>query len=558
VAAVLSASLAIALIVSSAHVNDQRPEGAGGVSASLAAQLPTYFVENQGQVGNRADFYVESSTGTTYFDDQGLYFVSAAKQGEDEGTWTTFVRFVEQNQDVHPIEVEASSAFFSYFRGAEEDWKTGVPAAKAIVYRNLWDGIDMRVEGANGSLKYTFTVAPGADPSAIAMEYVGAEIQLENGALVAETPGARYVDNAPTAFQPDGSSQRDVPAQFVLNGSTATFALGEYDPALPLVIDPIVVTYASYLGGAALDDVGGGVRIDADGNLYIGGRTMSADAFTGEPGFDGTYGGGALFDGYVAKYSPNGEDLLWGTYIGGTQDDTVFGMALDAAGDVYVTGTTKSSTGQGFPIGLLPGYDSTYNGTTEQDAFLCKIDTGGLILRYCSYLGGPDGDFGFEVAVDSSERAYVVGMTSSSQGEGFPVTLGAFDTTHNGSTDLDSDAFITRFEASGGALSYSSYIGGDDGLAAEEFREEQIFNVTVDDSFNAYVTGNTTSDEATFPDGDGFDAVPGYNQAHAGGRDAFIATVDPTGATLLGATWSRRGRSLRKRPHCWWRPGYDR
>jgi putative cell wall-binding protein len=539
-------TLAISTLFVLSHFIPERMPAGDSSAASLVnssgLQRSLYFIENQGQLAEEIAYYTHDSATQTFFTSTGIYFTAAAEQQGESGTWTTAIDFVDGNK-VRPIATQAGTGLINYFKGSEDEWHTGIPTATELRYTNVWSGIDLIIEAENQSLKYTFVVAPGANPDLIKLAYKGATLKVENGNLIAETPGATYVDKAPVSYQEVAGEQTTVPVQFsLLNESDVTFEVGTYDPTLPLIIDPIVVTYASYLGGAALDDIGGGPQIDAGGNLYIAGRTKSADAFTGalDPGFDATYGGGALFDGYVAKYAPDGASLLWGAYVGGTKDDNVFGMTIDADGDVYVTGTTHSKSSfqvpdEGFPA-TLGAFDTTYNSTTEQDSFVCKIDTDGQSVHFCSYLGGTDGDFGFEIAVDSLERAYVVGMTASSPANGFPVLVGP-DVSFNGGAATDSDAFITRFNATGTALEYSGYIGGDDGVAVEEFREEEINSITVDGSFNAYVSGLTTSTQTTFPDGDGFGAVPGYDQTHAGLRDGFIAKVDPSGATLLGATY---------------------
>jgi hypothetical protein len=511
----------------------------GGTTQANAASLPLYFVENVGQINGPANFYADARSFNAYLSSDSILYVQPTENEEGTGQWVTKMAFVGAN-NVIPTAAGSKDAHMSYFRGSPDDWKTGVRATSAVKYTNLWDGIDMLIEGSNGSLKYTFNVAPGADPGVIAMEYLGAEVKLENGSLIAEAPDHSYIDQAPTAFQPDGSSRRDVPAKFVLEDGKVRFALGKYDPSLPLVIDPIVITYASYLGGTGSDD-SGEVQIDSAGNIYLAGRSRAADTFsgTGVSGFDPVYGGNGLYDGIVSKYSPDGASLLWGAYVGGTDEDNVFAMDIDADGNVYAGGTTHSNSTFQVPNEEFPATagadDTTYAGITAQDAFVCKIDTEGLSLYYCTYFGGTDGDFVFDIAVDSEDRAYIAGLSASSPGEGFPALIGP-DTSFNGPGAMDHDAFVARFNDTGSDLEYAGYIGGSGGLFGD-FRSESIDGISVDGSFNAYVTGSTTSDETTFPDGNGFDAVPGFDQEHDGSWDGFIAKVDPTGATLLGATY---------------------
>jgi putative cell wall-binding protein len=539
-------ALFVATSLGSLQTQDQKNSGASAaVSASLLAststsqtapELPLYFIKNEGQLDEDVSFSTSIGSTNFFFVPSGIQFTSLAKQDGQEGTWTTAIDFVGAHTDILPVASKKTDAVVSYFRGSADQWHTGVSTASEIRYQNLWDGIDLVISSSAGALKYEFVVAPGADPSLINMRYQGAALRLDQGKLLAETPGATYVDHAPTAYQESNNAQQAIAVEFALeNSQVVTFATGEYNRSLPLVIDPIIVSYASYFGGSGTED-NGEIQIDAAGNIYTSGRTLSADTYTGLPGFDTTYAGGGVFDGHVSKWAPGGTSILWGAYIGGTKEDSVFGMAIDADGDVYATGTTSSTTGEGFPA-TGGAYDTTYNDTTGQDSYVCKIDTGGLILRYCTYFGGTNPDFAFDIAVDSLERPYITGMTQTSVAEGFPVLTGP-DITFNGTaTTGDHDVFVARFSADGSALSYAGYIGGAGGTTIEGFRTESGEGIVVDASFNAYVTGTTTSSQATFPDGDGFGAVPGYDQTNAGSGDGFIAKVSPTGATLLGASY---------------------
>ena len=205
--------------------------------------------------------------------------------------------------------------------------------------------------------------------------------------------------------------------------------------------------------------------------------------------------------------------LVYSTYLGGSGIDDGYGVAVDAAGSAYVTGSTGSVD---FPT--TPGaFDQTLTGVT--DVFVTKFDASGAGLVYSTYLGGSSAEYGFGIAIGGAGSAYVAGATSSAN---FPTTPGAFDTTFNG----DYDAFVTKLNASGAALVYSTYLGGDSGVFGD-----RAVDITFDGAGNAYVAGYTESTD--FPTTAGaFDTT--YN---GGLYDAFVTKFDPSGSTLEYSTY---------------------
>ncbi len=208
--------------------------------------------------------------------------------------------------------------------------------------------------------------------------------------------------------------------------------------------------YSSYLGGSEGDDNGLGIALDGAGSAYLTGATGSEDFPTTAGAFDTTYNGG--YDGFVTKLDASGAALGYSSYLGGGSFDSGYGIALDGAGSAYLTGETRS---RDFPT-TAGAFDTSFNGVVT-DAFVTKLDASGAALGYSSYLGGSDtesgGDSGNGIALDGAGNAYLTGETYSAD---FPTTAGAFDTTFNG----DYDAFVTKLDASGAALGYSTFLGG--------------------------------------------------------------------------------------------------
>ncbi len=228
-------------------------------------------------------------------------------------------------------------------------------------------------------------------------------------------------------------------------------------------------------------------------------------------GPDLTFNGGP-FDAFGAKVNAAGTALVYAGYIGGSGEDRGTGIAVDGAGNAYVTGDT-SSTQATFPV--LVGPDLTFNGGLF-DAFVAKVNAAGTALVYAGYIGGSDSDLGFGIAVDGTGNAYVTGQTVSTEAS-FPVSVGP-DLTYNGAND----AFVAKVNASGAALAYAGYIGGSsDDLGA---------GIAVDVAGNAYVTGRTSSTEATFPVLVGPDLT-----LNGGPTDAFVAKVNAAGTALVYA-----------------------
>ena len=280
------------------------------------------------------------------------------------------------------------------------------------------------------------------------------------------------------------------------------------------------LVYAGYIGGTGLDE-GRGIAVDGAGNAYITGFTDSTEAsFPVTVGPDLTFNGGS-FDAFVAKVSPGGTALVYAGYIGGTGLDAGQGIAVDKAGNAYVTGETGSAEAS-FPVTVGP--DLTFNGLS--DAFVAKVNPGGTALVYAGYIGGAGTDVGLGIAADNSGNAYVTGSTESTE-LSFPVTVGP-DLTDNdrvgqglteqsrNEVDLHrpggvSDAFVAKVNPGGTALVYAGYIGGagtDVGLG-----------IAADNSGNAYVTGSTESTEASFP------VTAGPDLTFNGFVDAFVAKV---------------------------------
>ncbi len=495
---------------------------ASDTALQLFSASPALFAPNEGQWADEAVRFVHSSGGATVaLTDSGpvfqLFSVGGASLPRDGGVNVAqFSVAFEGANLVTPVGKDPSQAVHNYYVGDPATWRTDVPTFETVAYLGLWDGIDLLTWGRRDGLKYEFHVAPGADPGQIRLRYTGIEgLSLdESGALHIATALGEVVDAAPVIYQVIGSQRVEVAGAFqLLDPSTCAFIItGPYDPQAELVIDP-AIAWSSYLGGSDLD-VGYGIAVDGGGDVFITGTTFSSN-FPSGGGFDTSRSG--TNDAFVTKVSAAGT-LLWSTFLGGSDFEGGYEIAVDAAGDAVITGETYSSN---FPT--LNAFQDKRKGGF--DAFVTKVSGAGTLL-WSSYLGGGDDDAGWAIAVDNAGDAFITGRTASS---GFPAD-GGFDDSYNGGTY---DAFVTKV-SSAGVLLWSSFLGGSN--------QDEGRRIAVDAAGNALLTGRTLS--KNFPTPGGFDTSYGGGASF----DAFVTKVSGAGALLwssfLGGSKDDQGRGI--------------
>ena len=472
----------------------------------------------------------------------------------------------------------------NYFTGADPAaWRTNIPNYARVRYAQVYPGIDMVYYGNARRLEYDFIVAPGSDPEMIEIAFGGSQDfeMSRTGDVILHTQQGDVRQSKPVAYQELNGVKEEVPVNWVAkNERSVGFQLGAYDPSRPLIIDPVLI-YSTYLGGSGFDQ-GYAIAVDSLGNSYVTGQTAAIDFPTTSGAFQTVYGGG---DAFVAKLNPSGSALVYSTYIasasgngiavddagnayitgdagptsfpttagafqtsplgydafvtklnatgsalvysarfGGNLDDFSRGIALDSAGNAYITGwTVCRSTICTFPT--VNAFQPNYAGGNN-DAFVTKIDSSGSSLVYSTYLGGGKiingtEDWGEAIAVDNVGSAYVTGYTYSPD---FPVTAGAFDTSRAGL-----DAFVTKFTPDGVSLVYSTFLGG----AGRELGQ----GIAVDANGNAYVTGVTESFDSPFTSAyEGFPVTSGAFQTK-GSYDAFVTKLNAKGSALVYSTY---------------------
>ncbi len=396
----------------------------------------------------------------------------------------------------------------NYLIGSDpRKWRTNVPNYAKVKYSGVYPGVDLVFYGNQNLLEYDFIVSPGADPGVIALAFDGiTDMRVdEKGDLILRMDAGEIRQSRPVVYQQINDARRIIPASYLIKGKKQiAFQIANYDRSKPLVIDP-TLAFSTYLGGSG-NDRGDSIAVDSAGNAYITGNTLSTD-FPVTPGaFQTVKAGIAESDAFVTKMNSTGTALIYSTYFGGSDRDAGNDIAVDGAGNAYVTGLSGSGD-----LPTTPGaFRTTPVGSDEFEAFAMKLNAAGTALVYSTYLGPI---IGISIAVDSAGNAYIAGQANGD----YPTTPGAFQTVPGGS----SDGFVTKLNSTGTALIYSSFLGGSGFDVAIE--------IAIDSGGNAYVSGQA---------GPGFPVTPGAFQTSFGGNiDGFVTKLNATGTALVYSTF---------------------
>ena len=545
-----------------------RPEQAWGRSTSLQ------FEANLGQTDCDVEFLARSAAHTVFLTRSEVVLAFAG------GVVPVRLRLVGANPQTELRGLEPLPGKVAYYRGHDpSSWQEDVPLFAKVQYAAVYPGVDLVYYGNDRQFECDFVVAPGARPDAVRLALDGVEkAELDaQGNLVLKTAAGRLAWNKPHVYQEVDGQRQPIAGEFVLHGEREVgFHVAAYDARRPLVIDPTFV-YSTYLGGSGEESeavlwfdatgnafvfgqtrsinfpnstlgpggdldmfltkigptgslifskrIGGSgtdegmTRVDTNGNIFVAGTTTSTD-FPVLNAAQSTYGGGSN-DVFLMKFSNSGT-LAFSTYLGGSGEESV-SLDLDSSRtQVYLSGQTTSMN---FPT--HSGYQSVYGGGAH-DFYVAKYNASGA-LQYSTLLGGNGNEDG-DAHVNADGTVIVIGTTLSSN---FPVTGGAYQGTYGGSNDV----FVTKINASGNGLSYSTYLGGSGA--------ETVSGGTVDSAGNAYVCGHTTSSD--FPVKNAVQSAygGGGSTPFLPGGDVFVAKLNSSGtitfATYLGGSGDEQG-----------------
>ncbi len=517
-------------------------------ASQLLRALPLRFEPNRGQLPGSSEFVARGPGYVIGLEKSGSVLQLA---GADSGpTAKVRTRFLHATPGVRLAALDPLPGKTNYLTGNQPDrWVTELPACGKVAYQSVWPGIDLMFYGNGRQLEYDFVVKAGADPSRIEFAVEGADRTTLDAAgnLVLATSGGDVRWLRPVVYQETVDGRKPVEGAYQLTGKNrVAFRVALYDSTKPLVIDP-VLSYSTYVGGES-NDSSRSIQVDSAGNVYIAGATTSKRLPVTSSSYQAAYGGESLNfftgDAFVAKINPSGSGLIYLTYLGGSQDDAGLGLAIDDAGNAYVTGFTNSLN---FPT-TAGAYRTTFEGKGGNpiqpggDAFVTKLNPQGSALIYSTYLGGNQDEWGLAIGIDSAGNAYVGGVTLSLN---FPVTAGVlqgsykggggnpiFDPQLNSPLFAGGDAFLAKLNPTGTALIYGTYLGGS--------KDDILTSLTVDGSGNVYVAGATQSADfpvssAAYQKTFGGVANDAYQPVLKLG-DGFVAKVNPTATALVYST----------------------
>jgi Beta-propeller repeat/Domain of unknown function DUF11 len=555
-----------------------------GSSSSTSMSVPLFFEPNQGQTDPQVKFLARGSGyGLFLTADEAVLHLQPKAAGPEHSTLSpqpasSVIRMKLEGASPSAL-VSGTSPLpgkSNYFIGSDSSkWRQNIPQFGGVQYQAVYPGIDLIYYGNRGQMEYDFRVAPGADPSQIALTFSGASARLVpadsdgSGDLILSTANGDILFHAPRIYQAavPASSNSSARAEKTIQGSFRKladnrigFTIGDYDHGRELVIDP-VLSYSTYLGGTGKEGFVQ-VAVDADLLVYVAGSTTSTDFPTNtaaannpnNPPYQPQPGVAGAQNIFIAVLNPTltgATQLVYATYLGGSGADTLAGLAVDSAFGMYVAGTTTSID---FPT-TTNAFQQPPS-TTGIHGFLSKIAFTGpagdqvYSLTYSTYLAGDGYDIVAGLAVDNNQNAYVTGSTTSSNpaSDFFPANPNGYQVVSN--SPGNPQFFASKINTNGSgkpSMLYSTYFGGGypdvaiAGCSAANLNPP-CGGIALDPSGNMYITSWTNMLPVKGPNGEAafplFDAQqPCLNQGSTTTTclsnspttitDAFIAKFNP-------------------------------
>jgi PKD repeat protein len=577
-------------------VSQFAPAAATAGEAKAVAEfgrLPLRFERNIGQAPDKVRFVARGLQNDLALTTDG--FTVAFRAGDQLRTVT--IRF-QGADNVDPIGLERQEATSNYLVGSNpHNWRTNVPNFSRVRYPGVYAGVSTEFYGNQQQLEYDFSVAPGADATRVrfSIKHISKLSVDADGNLLLGTTGVKLL--RPIAYQETELGRISVAARYKVSRDIVSFELGKYDRRRALVIDP-VLSYSSYVSAAG--ESSPFVAVDAAGSAYLLGVTWATNfpiAQALQPTCNNCTNAPDIF---VMKLNPQGTGIVYSTYLGGSSYETPTGIAVDASGNAFVTGSTTSKD---FPV--KNSLSAPAGGTL---GFLAALNSTGSGLVFSTYVGGSGGASTDAVALDAGGNAYITGVAHSadiqqtnpefqpvassysfsslyvqkytpagqlafstvfghgsdtsgwanqfyaasiavdgsgnsyitgSASLGLPTTTGSLQPVFPGTnTNQNTAAFVSKLNAAGSALLYSTYLGsaanGSDTASA----------IAVDAAGNAYIGGGSASNAFPVTSGAYLAPAPGSQICCNG----FVAKLNPAGsalvyATLVGTNVSNHGQT---------------
>lgn len=500
------------ILFSAPAVKAQVRSGEPAVSSAenrAGIQLPVTFEMNSGQAAADVVAIARTSAGVAAFRRNEMLLPVPGSH--------TPLRVSFSSRRATSVGPEAASGgVVNYINGPDRArWLFGLPLYHGLRYQSIADGVDLVLHGAQGRLEYDFDLAPHADLSAPQLrieDHAGLSLQPDGSLLIVPAEGGSLRLQSPAAFQLRNGKRVPVQARFQIQDRTIGFRVGDYNPDLPLVIDP-VVAYTTLIGvdnNISVD----GLAVDSGGNVVFTGSTGA----TNLPVINGLHPSSAGSEQvYVTKLNSSGSDIVFSTYLPAADFNTASALALDSSGNSYVAGVTQDSA---FPV------TSQNLGSCSQfcnTGFVVKLDSSGKLV-YSTLIGSgqqlPKG-----LAVNANGEVYVAGLTADAGLD----TVGAWDPNYTGGLCTTcSSGFFGKLNANGTDWVFSSYFPILPGTSFNQQNDLLISALTVDTSGNFYVGGTGAASTLLRPlVVSAANIDPGYT---------FIAKFSADGQKLLFST----------------------
>jgi len=475
------------------------------------------FIENRGQLDKDVLFYTNVNGFIVGFSTSKIFYLSS-----DDSFSIEF----KGSSDVDPAGIKQLASFSNYYFG--EQMFSSIKHFSSIVFKNLYDGIDLVYYFTDQGLKYDFVLQPFSNLDDIIMVLSGLNsLDIKEETLVIRKDSMVVQDTNLKAWYDDSNEDLDITFnvhQFNSDNQgnyEVTFkAKQNFDRSRKIIIDPLVCIFSTFFGGGGLENPTAGADtiekdmiVDEEGNIIIAGRSSSIDYPTSLP-YQSTMNG--VFDAVITKLTPDGKTLLFSTYIGGNQHDWVNCLALDSDGNIAMVGVTESPN---FP--MLNAIQDTYTGgTTDEptDIFIAKLNEDGSLI-FSTYWGGSSPEGASGIVFDSNGNIIICGNSGSSD----YFTKNAYQDTVN-STDK-CDIVITKFSGDGQSVIFSTYYGGDGYDIGRE--------VIVDSNNNIIITGTVQ--------GTNFPTINAYQTEVTGFSACVILKFSPSGAPIFASTIDGNG-----------------
>lgn len=525
------------------------------------------FIENKGQwekqVNYRGDFttgsfFLENAGFTVLLNDpQDVTMLSEQVHGHTSSkepvpfefnSVAYKVKFLGSKQNPSIVPEKPMPTYNNYFIGNDRSkWASNCRLFNAVLYKDVYPNIDVRYYSTADKLKYDFIIRPGGNPGLIALQFEGpVSLSVKEGQLLVKTAVGTVTELAPYTYFISNNGKEEVSSKYVVKNNVVTFDVKKYDHSKALVIDPSVI-FSTFTGSSA-DNWGYTATPGPDGSLYAGGIVFGQGFPTSPGAFSVSFNGGVSEDdlpGYdiaIFRFSPNGSQRMYATYLGGSSNEQPHSMIADAAGNLIVAGRSKSAN---YPvtrpvIGPQGGYDIVITKLSAGgNSLLGSVKIGGSgddgvnIRPKYSGTSGADGlrrnygdDARSEVILDDAGNIILASSTQRGTTADFPVTAGAFQTTYGGGRQ---DGVILKFNSSLSNNIFSSYFGGGS--------DDACFVTSINPSTgNIYVAGGTNSGD--IPGNKTSVISPNFNGNAA---DGFVTIITPNGSSIIKTTYLGTG-----------------